>query len=132
MKPNVKNILTIVKWLGDNRGDNLAFRYGQRIYMVDKYGVINSKRYKRAETRPVSNLTCNTTLEGLTDFKIGYTYTILQSELAIGKLTELNLFGYRFMSITPEGQVTFVGIDYDDAMKLLRAGNIKQVKEKVC
>lgn len=127
-----KNTPTVVEWLGDDRGDNLAIKSGLRIFTVDKYGTLTSQRYKRAQARPVTAMTTNTVIEGLSDLKIGYTYTISQSDVVIGKLLESNLFGYRFLSVNPQGHVTFIDIDYVDATKHLQAGNIKQVIENVC
>lgn len=127
-----KNTPVVVEWLGDDRGDNLAIKSGLRIFTVDKYGTLISQRYKRAQARPLTAMTANTTIEGFSDLKIGYTYTISQSDIVIGKLMESNLFGYRFLSVNPQGQVTFIDIDYADVTKHLQAGNIKQDRENVC
>lgn len=132
IKDKAKNTPVVVEWLGEDRGDNLAIKSGLRVFTVDKYGTLISQRYKRARARPLTAMTANTTIEGFSDLKIGYTYTISQSDIVIGKLLESNLFGYCFLSVNPQGQVTFVDIDYADVTKHLQAGNIKQVKENVC
>lgn len=126
------NAPAVVEWLGEERGDNLAIKSGHRIFTVDKYGTLASQRYKRAQARLITAMTANTVIEGLSDLRVGYTYTISQSDIVIGKLLESNLFGYRFLSVNPLGQVAFTDMDYADAAKHLQAGNIKQVKECVC
>lgn len=127
-----KNTPVIVEWLGEGRGDNLAIKSGLRIFTVDKYGTLVSQRYKHAQARPLTAMTVNTVIEGLSDFKVGYTYTISQSDMVIGKLLESNLFGYRFLSVNPQGLVTFTDINYADVVKHLQAKNIKQVRKNVC
>ena len=130
MTQNKRTIDTpaLMEWLGEDRGDNLAIKHGLRIYTVDKFGTLISQRYKRAQARPLHTQTITSNIEGLSDMQAGNTYTISQSEVVVGKLVESNLFGYRFLCVDPKGQVSFVDMDYVDAVDHFRRGNIKQVQ----
>lgn len=125
-----KEVPTIVEWLGDERGDNLAIRFGLRVYTVDKYGNLSTRRYKRAVASPLTEGTYTVPIEGLTDLKLGYTYTISNSEIVVGKLLESHLFGYRFLCSNPEGRVSILDIDYENIIRHCQDGHI-QVVHKV-
>lgn len=122
----------IMEWLGEERGDNIAIKSGLRIFTVDKYGTMVSQRYKRAQARPLTSNVVACEIDGISDLKVGDTYSISQSEVVMGKLLELNLFGYRFLSVTPTGDVTFTDIDYTDAIVHFQSGNIKRIRSIVC
>lgn len=124
-----KDTPALMEWLGEERGDNLAIKHGLWIYTVDKFGTLISQRYKRAQARPLATQTIARDIEGLSDMQAGNTYTISQSEVVIGKLVESNLFGYRFLCVDSKGQVSFVDLDYVDAVNHFQRGNIKQVQQ---
>lgn len=116
-----------MEWIGDERGDNLAIKSGLRIYTVDKYGTLISQRYKRNVAVQLTDGVTMTPIDGLADLRVGYTYSISQSEIVLGKLVESNLFGYRFLCINHKGVVAFSDIDYDEAINRCRAGDINTV-----
>jgi len=122
-----KDVPVIVEWLGDERGDNLAIRFGLRVYAVDKYGNLSSRRYKRTVASPLAEGTYTVPIEGLTDLKYGHTYTIANSEIIIGKLLESHLFGYRFLCVNPEGKITILDIDYEEIIRHCQNGDIKTI-----
>lgn len=124
-----KDTPALMEWLGEERGDNLAIKHGLRIYTVDKFGTLISQRYKRAQARPLTDQTIVKDIEGLSDMQVGNTYTISQSEVVVGKLIESNLFGYRFVCVDSKGQISFVDLDYDDAINHFQQNNIKQVQQ---
>lgn len=132
LEENKQSTPIIAKWTGEDRGDNLAFKEGLRVYTIDKYGYLRSQRYKRSQIRLLSDNLKTLPIEGLSDFKIGNTYSISQSDMVIGKLMESNLFGYRFLAINSLGKLVFKDLDYCEAVKLLSSGDIKQVLENVC
>lgn len=120
-----KEALVIMEWLEDDRGDNLAIKTGLRVFTVDKYGNLNSQRYKRVSCTPLPEGTSTSTIEGLSDLRVGYTYTISQSEMVVGKLLESHLFGYRFLSFSPTGNVSFTDMSYEDIIRHCQDGNIR-------
>lgn len=117
----------ILEWTGEGKGDGLVIKSGRRIYTVDKYGNLASCRYKRKEAARLEHGTYSTSIEGLTDLKLGGTYSVSQTEIVVGKLLESNLFGYRFLCVKPDGMIAFVDLDYDDAVRYCQSGNIKAV-----
>lgn len=131
MEVNAINTPAILEWLGEERGDNLAIKSGLRVFTVDKYGTLTSQRYKRAQARPLSTGVESCQIDGISDLSVGATYSISQSEVVIGKLLESNLFGYRFLAVTPSGQVTFTDIEYAEMIAHLQSGNIKRIR-KMC
>lgn len=122
-----KDIPAIIEWLGDERGDNLALRYGFRVYTVDRYGNLRSQRYKRATASPLPEGTYTSPIEGLSDLKPGHTYSISNSEIVVGKLLESHLFGYRFLCINPEGKITISDVNYEDTVRHHQNGDIKAI-----
>lgn len=106
-----------MEWLEGNRGDNIAIKFGRRIYTVDKYGNLFGTRYKKAEAVEPENGTRPRHIEGLADLSLGYTYSISGTPMVVGKLIESNLFGYRFLIFGPDGNVEFWDLDYDDAFR---------------
>lgn len=122
-----KNPPTLLKWLGDEKGDNIAIKHGQRLFTVDKYGTLVSKRFKRNQVSSITNDIDTTQVEGLTDLKIGGTYSISQSNIVIGKILESNLFGYRFFTIDPNEEVGFVDMDYEDIIRHCQAGHVNRI-----
>lgn len=129
---DIKNTPVIMEWLGEEQGDNLAIKSGLRVFTVDKHGTMISQRYKRAQARPLTSNIAFYEIDGISDLKVGETYSISQSEVVIGKLLESNLFGYRFLSVTPQGDVTFTDIDYAEAIVHFQSGNIKRIRSIVC
>ena len=122
---------TIVEWLGEKRGDNLAIKHGRRIYTVDCSGNLHSRCYKRAEVSPLTEGTYTSTIEGLTDLKPGYTYTISKSPIVVGKVLESHLFGYRFLCFGPEGNVSISDMDYEEVIRHYQDGDIKIVQKLI-
>lgn len=122
---------TIVEWLGKTRGDNLAIKHGRRIYTVDCSGNLHSRCYKRAETAPLTDGTCTSTIEGLSDLRPGYTYTIFKSPIVVGKVLESHLFGCCFLSFGPEGNVSISDMDYEDVIRHCQDGDIKIVQKVI-
>lgn len=131
MEVNANNAPAILEWLGEERGDNLAIKSGLRVFTVDKYGTLTSQRYKRAQARPLHTGAVSCKIDGISDLKVGATYSISQSEVVIGKLLESNLFGYRFLAVTPNEQVTFTDMHYAEVIAHLQSGNIKRIR-KMC
>ena len=132
MEVGINNAPVIMEWLGEERGDNLAIKSGLRVFTVDKYGTLTSQRYKRAQARPLFTEMVSCDIDGISDLKIGVTYSISQSDMLIGKLLELNLFGYRFLAVDPKGQVTFKDMEYADIITHLQSGNIKRIRQILC
>ena len=79
---NKKDIPTIIEWLGDDRGDNLAIRFGLRVYTVDRYGNLNSQRYKRALVSPLPEGTYTAPIEGLSDLRACLKTIVNRSEFS--------------------------------------------------
>lgn len=121
----------IMEWIGENRGDNLAIKSGLRVFTVDKHGTLKSQRYNRSQARPLSTGIISYDIDGLSDLIVGATYSISQSDVVIGKLLESNLFAYCFLSVTPQGKVTFVDIEYADAVSHIQAGHIKRIQRNI-
>ena len=132
MEVGINNAPVIMEWLGEERGDNLAIKSGLRVFTVDKYGTLTSQRYKRAQARPLFTEMVSCDIDGISDLKIGVTYSISQSDMLIGKLLELNLFGYRFLAVDPKEQVTFKDMEYADIIAHLQSGNIKRIRQILC
>lgn len=126
-----KDTPVIVEWLGEDRGDNLAIKYGQRIFTVDCSGNLNSQRYKRAEAVTLTDGTYTSVIEGMTDLKPGFTYTISNSPIVLGKVLESHLFGYRFLSCGAEGNVSITDMDYADIVRHCQDGDIKMVHKVI-
>ena len=131
MEVGINNVPVIMEWLGEERGDNLAIKSGLRVFTVDKHGTLRSQRYKRTQARPLSTDIISCDIEGLSDLKVGATYSISQSDIVIGKLLESNLFAYCFLCVTPQGKVTFVDIEYTDAVRHIQAGHIKRILRNI-
>lgn len=126
---NPKETPEIMEWLGDERGDNLAIKSGLRVYTVDKYSNLYSQRYKRATSTPLTDGLFTTTISGLSDLKVGYTYSISKSEMVVGKLLESHLFGYRFLSFGPNGNASISDMDYNEIILHFQAGDIKIIRK---
>lgn len=124
---NKKDTPAIIEWLGDDRGDNLAIRFGLRVYTVDRFGNLNSQRYKRALASPLPEGTYTTPIEGLSDLKPGHTFVISNTEIVVGKLIESHLFGYRFLCVTPEGKIMITDVSYEDIIRHHKDGDIKAI-----
>lgn len=124
---NKKDTPVIVEWLGDDRGDNLAIRFGLRVYTVDRFGNLSSQRYKRALASPLPEGTYTAAIEGLSDLKPGHTYCISNTEIVVGKLIESHLFGYRFLCVTPDGKIAITDISYEDIIRHHKDGNVKVI-----
>lgn len=124
-----KEIPVLLEWLADERGDNLAIKFGRRVYTVDKYGNLNSQRYKRVNASEITDGTRAVVIEGLADMRLGTTYTISSTDIVVGKLIESNLFGYRFFCVKPDNTISFVDIDYEDAIRYCQDGNIKIIQQ---
>lgn len=122
-----KNPPVIVEWLREDRGDNIAIKYGQQVFTVDCEGHLYSSCYKRSETASLENGTCTTTISGLSDLKVGYTFSISNSPVVIGKVLESHLFGYCFLSCDSDGNVSLTDIGYDEIVQYFRDGNIKRI-----
>ncbi len=129
MKTDSKRNTTaeIMEWCGENRGDGIAIKSGLRIFTVDKYGTLISQRYKRSQAIPIHDGTQTSLVEGLTDLKIGDTYSISQSNIVIGKVLESTLFGYRFFAIGPQGEIGFIDMDYEDIIAHCQAGHVNRI-----
>lgn len=121
----------IVEWLGETRGDNLAIKHGRRVYTVDCTGNLHSRCYKRSEVVKLMDGTFTSSIDGLSDLKPGYTYTISNSPIVIGKVLESHLFGYRFLRFGPEGNVTISDMDYEEVIRHYQNGDIKILQKVI-
>lgn len=121
---------TIMRWTGTERGDNLAIKSGNMMYTVDREGNLYGQRFQYSphDVVSVDRGVISISVNGITDLKIGNTYTIASSEILLGKLLESNLQGYKFLCFKPDGCVTFTDMGYDEVIVHLQAGNIRVVE----
>lgn len=121
-----KNHISFVQCQDVQRGDNVAFKRDNWVYMVDDQGELYSRVYSADIFSDLTSYTTNI-LYSLSSLKKGQTYTIVDSDIVVGKYLGVSIFGREFLSIDSTSHVAIVDVPEEEMENYLYTEKVKEV-----